>query len=155
MLTNIQVSERMEQATTSFSSSTSFTNSAFYSEAIFAARLPSASTPSTAKITDHGRSDAAPTSSHRGITVSKLFSLEPLGLASSEKQIPQIVETNRSAENSEKLWKPPGCAQGRCATRLRYAPTFCALLILDHFRNFRYSVLRKWPLSQNASFIPN
>src|ERR1017187_1806188 len=30
------------------------------------------------------------------------------------------------------------CAQGRCATGLRYAPTFCALLILDHFLNLRY-----------------
>ena len=30
------------------------------------------------------------------------------------------------------------CAQGRCATRLRYAPTFTALLILNHFANFRY-----------------
>jgi hypothetical protein len=31
--------------------------------------------------------------------VSKLFALEPLGLALSEKQIPQIVETIRSVEN--------------------------------------------------------
>ncbi len=35
----------------------------------------------------------------RGKTVSKLLSLEPLGLALSEKQIPQIVETIRSVEN--------------------------------------------------------
>ena len=28
--------------------------------------------------------------------------------------------------------RPTPCAQGRCATRLRYAPTFAALLILDH-----------------------
>ena len=35
----------------------------------------------------------------RGKTVSKLFVLEPLGLALSEKQIPQIVETIRSVEN--------------------------------------------------------
>ena len=35
----------------------------------------------------------------RGKTVSKLFSLEPLGLALSEKQVPQIVETIRSVEN--------------------------------------------------------
>jgi hypothetical protein len=32
-------------------------------------------------------------------TVSKPFSLEPLGLASSEKQIPQIVENIKSVEN--------------------------------------------------------
>ena len=29
--------------------------------------------------------------------------------------------------------RPTPCAQGRCATRLRYAPTFRALLILKHF----------------------
>jgi hypothetical protein len=34
--------------------------------------------------------------SHRGKTVSKLFALEPLGFALSERQIPQIVETIRS-----------------------------------------------------------
>ena len=48
---------------------------------------------------DHRRGDAAPTASYRGKTVAKLFSLEPLGLALSEKQIPQIVETIRSVEN--------------------------------------------------------
>ena len=36
-------------------------------------------------------------SSHR--TVAKLFVLEPLGLALSEKQMPQIIETIRSVEN--------------------------------------------------------
>src|SRR5436309_127140 len=34
--------------------------------------------------------------------------------------------------------RPTPCAQGRCATRLRYAPTFAASLILNHFLNFRY-----------------
>ena len=34
--------------------------------------------------------------------------------------------------------RPTPCAQGRCATRLRYAPTFVALLILNHFLDFRY-----------------
>jgi hypothetical protein len=29
--------------------------------------------------------------------------------------------------------RPTPCAQGRCATRLRYAPTITALLILNHF----------------------
>jgi hypothetical protein len=33
--------------------------------------------------------------------------------------------------------RPTPCAQGRCATRLRYAPTFAASLILNHFLNFR------------------
>ena len=48
--------------------------------------------------------------------MSKLFVLEPLGLALSEKQIPQIVETIRSVENSKKLWRPSRCVS-RCATR--------------------------------------
>ena len=30
------------------------------------------------------------------------------------------------------------CAQGRCATRLRYAPTFTGLFILNHFPTSRY-----------------
>ena len=34
--------------------------------------------------------------------------------------------------------RPTPCAQGRCATRLRYAPTFDASLILNHFPHFRY-----------------
>jgi hypothetical protein len=33
------------------------------------------------------------------------------------------------------------CAQGRCATRLRYAPTCIALLILNHFLEPRDSKL--------------
>jgi hypothetical protein len=37
--------------------------------------------------------------SNRDKTVSKLLSLEPLGLASSEKQIPQTVENFKSVEN--------------------------------------------------------
>src|SRR5580700_9033469 len=78
------------------------------------------------KITDHRRRRCCSHPIGRRKTVSKLFLLEPLGLALSEKQIPQIVETIRSVENKKKLWKPPGCALGRCASRLRYAPTFYA-----------------------------
>ena len=37
--------------------------------------------------------------SRRGKTVSKLFALELLGLALSEKQVPQIVETISSVES--------------------------------------------------------
>ena len=33
--------------------------------------------------------------------------------------------------------RPTPCAQGRCATRLRYAPTSSAPLILDYFPNWR------------------
>src|SRR5579862_7251429 len=32
--------------------------------------------------------------------------------------------------------RPTPCAQGRCATRLRYAPTFAGLFILDHLPKF-------------------
>src|SRR4029077_17162634 len=34
--------------------------------------------------------------------------------------------------------RPTPCAQGRCATRLRYAPTFVAFLILNYFIGLRY-----------------
>ena len=51
-----------------------------------------------ASVNTSGRGSDPPRS-HRGKTVSKLFALEPLGLALSEKQIPQIVETIRSVEN--------------------------------------------------------
>jgi hypothetical protein len=45
-----------------------------------------------------GRGSVSPRS-HRVKTVSKLSVLAPLGLALSERQIPQIVETIRSVEN--------------------------------------------------------
>ena len=40
--------------------------------------------------------------------------------------------------------RPTPCAQGRCATRLRYAPTFAALLILA------YLPIRKWRTPHDA-----
>jgi hypothetical protein len=56
--------------------------------------------------------------------------------------------------------RPTPCAQGRCATRLRYAPTFEASLILNHFQYFRYcpaaqigsKLFRTW---QNRENIPS
>jgi hypothetical protein len=33
---------------------------------------------------------------------------------------------------------PTPCAQGRCATRLRYAPTETTLAILNHFDQIRF-----------------
>jgi hypothetical protein len=39
--------------------------------------------------------------------------------------------------------RPTPCAQGRCATRLRYAPTFQASLILNHFQKFRQRTAAK------------
>ena len=66
-------------------------------------------------------------------------------------------------ENRKKLWKdwkPETRAQGRCATRLRYAPTFCASLILDHFQYFRYCPaaqigLKSLRRCQNHNFLPS
>jgi hypothetical protein len=52
--------------------------------------------------------------------------LEPLGLALSEKQIPQIVETIRSVENQKKLWKPSGCAQAGAPSLFQSADTALA-----------------------------
>jgi hypothetical protein len=46
--------------------------------------------------------------------------------------------------------RPTPCAQGRCATRLRYAPTCGALLILNHFLNLRY--VRPWKNRDKTSF---
>src|SRR5438552_8096248 len=45
--------------------------------------------------------------------------------------------------------RPTPCAQGRCATRLRYAPTFDASLILNHWRNFRY-----WGRPNRVKMVP-
>src|SRR5580765_7573061 len=45
------------------------------------------------------------------------------GLSLNEEQIPQIVKNNKNQGGRETSWKDFFCAQGRCATRLRYAPT--------------------------------
>jgi hypothetical protein len=55
------------------------------------------------------------------------------GLTLNEEQIPQIVKNNKNQGGRETSWKDFFCAQGRCATRLRYAPTYIALLILNYF----------------------
>jgi hypothetical protein len=88
--------------------------------------------------------------------VSKLVALKPLGLALSEKQIPQVVENREVEINKKKLWNGLLCAQGRCATRLRYAPTF----YISHFKPLRD--LPQEPLSstvakpcQNLTESPN
>ena len=44
--------------------------------------------------------------------------------------------------------RPTPCAQGRCATRLRYAPTSDASLILNHFPYIR-QLSRRPKLAQN------
>jgi hypothetical protein len=45
--------------------------------------------------------------------------------------------------------RPTPCAQGRCATRLRYAPTIVALLILKHF------LIRRMPRKAQTSDFAN
>jgi hypothetical protein len=52
----------------------------------------------------------------RGKTVTKPGLLSRLGLASSEKQIPQVVEKFESGDKRKKLWNGPNCAQGRAPT---------------------------------------
>ena len=47
----------------------------------------------------------------------------------------RIIESLVGAGRFE---RPTPCAQGRCATRLRYAPTFAGLFILNHFAALRY-----------------
>ena len=45
------------------------------------------------------------------------------GLAVSEKQIPQLVANIEKGHRKWSCWSRVSCAQGRRATRLRYAPT--------------------------------
>ena len=47
----------------------------------------------------------------------------------------KIIESLVGAGRFE---RPTPCAQGRCATRLRYAPTSTGLFILNHFPTSRY-----------------
>src|SRR3954471_10622401 len=49
-----------------------------------------------------------------------------------------LLESAGGLVGAGRFERPTPCAQGRCATRLRYAPTFYASLILNHFPNFRY-----------------
>src|ERR1017187_4917934 len=51
---------------------------------------------------------------------------------------PTCLQVIDSMVGAGRFERPTPCAQGRCATRLRYAPTFCASLILNHFQYFRY-----------------
>jgi len=56
-------------------------------------------------------------------TVSKAVRFGPLDLCLSERQIPQVIVFIRRDRNQQRLRSGRVCAQGRCATRLRYAPT--------------------------------
>ena len=49
-----------------------------------------------------------------------------------------LLESAEGLVGAGRFELPTPCAQGRCATRLRYAPTSEALLILNHFPHFRH-----------------
>ena len=70
---------------------------------------------------------------YRARTVHLWTTLRPPGLALNEKQIPRFVGNNGNASRKWNAWNELSCAQGRRATRLRYAPTVTALFILKHF----------------------
>jgi hypothetical protein len=50
----------------------------------------------------------------------------------SESRFPKLLNVKENRKKEWKDWKSGSRAQGRCATRLRYAPTE---LILHHFRS--------------------
>jgi hypothetical protein len=52
----------------------------------------------------------------------------------------------------KKLWSGPLCAQGRCATRLRYAPTE---LILHHFRSSPAGEAERSAAGESLSWLQN
>ena len=58
-----------------------------------------------------------------------------------KSRFPKLLERLKKDETDWSNWKGLSRAQGRCATRLRYAPTIPALLILKHFRTKRPSFI--------------
>jgi hypothetical protein len=50
----------------------------------------------------------------------------------SESRFPKLLNVKENRKKEWKDWKSGSRAQGRCATRLRYAPTE---FILHHFRS--------------------
>ncbi len=51
-----------------------------------------------------------------------------------ERQIEStLLESAGGLVGAGRFERPTPCAQGRCATRLRYAPTFAGLFILNYF----------------------
>jgi hypothetical protein len=49
-----------------------------------------------------------------------------------KSRFPKPMKRLKNSETEWKPWKGRRRAQGRCATRLRYAPTFAGPFILDH-----------------------
>jgi hypothetical protein len=55
-------------------------------------------------------------------------------------------KSTRSLVGAGRFERPTPCAQGRCATRLRYAPTFAGLFILNYFPAFSKLAIGYFPL---------
>ena len=83
------------------------------------------------------------------------------GLLAPESSFTLSLETLDLLVGAGRFERPTPCAQGRCATRLRYAPTFEASLILNHFLNFRNcpacpnreKMLRPWQNRDKTSSV--
>jgi hypothetical protein len=82
---------------------------------------------------------------YRARTVHLWTTLRPQGLALNAKQIPRFVGNNGNAARKWNVWNELSCDQGRCATRLRYAPTRRAAFILKHFPIFRLLLFMGFP----------
>src|ERR1700730_14385702 len=76
-------------------------------------------------------------------TVAKLYQnptrCHDWGCSLSESRFPKLLKTLKDDETRESRWKGKFFAQGRCATRLRYAPT-SNHLILDRRRDSLTSI---------------
>jgi hypothetical protein len=70
-----------------------------------------------------------------------------------KSRFPRLLERLKKLETEWKVWKEASRAQGRCATRLRYAPTFAGLFILKYFPAFSKLAIRyfRFSLDQTES----
>ncbi len=66
--------------------------------------------------------------SYRAKTVSKLLALEPLGLASSEKQIPQILENIKKSGELKEPLEPDGMRPRQVRYQAALRPDICGSL---------------------------
>ena len=64
--------------------------------------------------------------------------LFPSGVGIYALRTQTFLESAEALVGAGRFELPTPCAQGRCATRLRYAPTSEASLILNHFLRFRH-----------------
>jgi hypothetical protein len=77
----------------------------------------------------------------------KTVPVEPTWVAFERKsRFPKLLKNLKVEINERKLWSGLLCAQGRCATRLRYAPTLYyadSKLLLDIWQEGRFSTVAK------------